>query len=138
MRFLGGCFCWHSQREFASSYEVSTGNDEAMFRTRFHFAFARGGEFVLLKVPKKHAFQRAWHSQRESNSQLTLRRGLLYPFNYGSIKFFLIDHVSLSFILKCERYARIFYHNASKMSTDSGRNTCAELWSNLRIYSLFC
>ena len=33
---------------------------------------------------KKHAFQRAWHSQRESNSQLTLRRGLLYPFNYGS------------------------------------------------------
>ena len=24
-----------------------------------------------------------WHPQRESNSQLTLRRGLLYPFNYG-------------------------------------------------------
>jgi hypothetical protein len=26
-----------------------------------------------------------WHPRRESNSQLTLRRGLLYPFNYGGI-----------------------------------------------------
>ena len=26
---------------------------------------------------------RLWHPRRESNSQLTLRRGLLYPFNYG-------------------------------------------------------
>ncbi len=26
-----------------------------------------------------------WHPQRESNSQLTLRRGLLYPFNYAGI-----------------------------------------------------
>lgn len=26
-----------------------------------------------------------WHPLRESNSQLTLRRGLLYPFNYGSV-----------------------------------------------------
>ena len=40
-------------------------------------------------IPVFHAFfvfsLRFWHSQRESNSQLTLRRGLLYPFNYGSI-----------------------------------------------------
>ena len=26
-----------------------------------------------------------WHPRRESNSQLTLRRGLLYPFNYGGV-----------------------------------------------------
>ena len=26
-----------------------------------------------------------WHPQRESNPQLTLRRGLLYPFNYGGV-----------------------------------------------------
>ena len=26
-----------------------------------------------------------WHSHRESNPELALRRGLLYPFNYGSI-----------------------------------------------------
>ena len=26
-----------------------------------------------------------WHPQRESNSQLTLMRGLLYPFNYEGI-----------------------------------------------------
>ena len=26
-----------------------------------------------------------WYSRRESNPQLTLRRGLLYPFNYGSV-----------------------------------------------------
>ena len=26
-----------------------------------------------------------WYSRRESNPQLPLRRGLLYPFNYGSL-----------------------------------------------------
>lgn len=28
-----------------------------------------------------------WHSRRESNPELALRRGLLYPFNYGSLLF---------------------------------------------------
>ena len=28
---------------------------------------------------------RAWYSRRESNPQRPLRRGLLYPFNYGSV-----------------------------------------------------
>ena len=31
------------------------------------------------KVPKR------WYSRRESNPQRPLRRGLLYPFNYGSV-----------------------------------------------------
>ena len=33
-----------------------------------------------------------WHPRRESNSQLTLRRGLLYPFNYGGIKKTVYSH----------------------------------------------
>ncbi len=32
-----------------------------------------------------------WHPQRESNSQLPLRRGLLYPFNYAGISY-IIHH----------------------------------------------
>ncbi len=27
----------------------------------------------------------SWHSHRESNPELALRRGLLYPFNYESL-----------------------------------------------------
>ena len=27
----------------------------------------------------------SWHPQRESNPQLALRRGLLYPFNYAGV-----------------------------------------------------
>ena len=34
---------------------------------------------------------RKWYSRRESNPQRPLRRGLLYPFNYGSIFFFIPD-----------------------------------------------
>ena len=48
----------------------------------------------------KKAHQRwtlCWHPQRESNSQLTLRRGLLYPFNYGGVFSFtlrIVQHIS--------------------------------------------
>ena len=41
-----------------------------------------------------------WYSRRESNPQLTLRRGLLSPFNYGSI-FNFSDTSQLS---KIEKY----------------------------------
>ena len=39
--------------------------------------------------PAKNGLQRQfWHPWRESNSQLTLRRGLLYPFNYRGLSGF--------------------------------------------------
>ncbi len=42
-----------------------------------------------------------WHPQRESNSQLTLRRGLLYPFNYGGV------HLSIAhFFFKCNSFLK--------------------------------
>ena len=57
--------------------------DSATLRLR---KWARSAEST-----KKHLYRLSrgvfWHSQRESNSQLTLRRGLLYPFNYGSVVF---------------------------------------------------
>ena len=43
-------------------------------------------EYQKALLPKgRRAF---WHPQRESNSQLPLRRGLLYPFNYAGIYLF--------------------------------------------------
>ena len=49
--------------------------------------FACGEYIYTMKTPKgrRHKPSALWHPQRESNSQLTLRRGLLYPFNYGGV-----------------------------------------------------
>ena len=44
--------------------------------------------FLCIRKQKKSAYFAdffVWYSRRESNPQRPLRRGLLYPFNYGSI-----------------------------------------------------
>ncbi len=52
------------------------------------FLFLRLKNIIFNKKGTKLIFAPFnWHPLRESNSQLTLRRGLLYPFNYGGIKF---------------------------------------------------
>ena len=48
----------------------------------------------LVKYQKTPRIKRGifWYSRRESNPQRPLRRGLLYPFNYGSISYFVWCH----------------------------------------------
>lgn len=38
-----------------------------------------------------------WHPRRESNSQFTLRRGGLYPFNYGGMTYIIILQMDIFF-----------------------------------------
>ena len=56
------------------------------------------------RIPKnaecKIAFGIFWYSRRESNPQLTLRRGLLYPFNYGSVLFPFRRRFSFYYIIR--------------------------------------
>ena len=56
------------------------------------------------RIPKnaecKIAFGVFWYSRRESNPQLTLRRGLLYPFNYGSVLFPFRRRFSFYYIIR--------------------------------------
>ena len=54
-------------------YIVSEANNKVLMRQHQ----------VLISINKKTPMKNigAWHPLRESNSQLTLRRGLLYPFN---------------------------------------------------------
>ena len=44
-----------------------------------------------------------WHPQRESNPQLPLRRGLLYPFNYAGVARGIIPFLSVD----CKRFLNL-------------------------------
>ena len=52
---------------------------------RFYFIEISGINNQKCRKPRKDGLRHFWYPRRESNSQLTLRRGLLYPFNYGGI-----------------------------------------------------
>lgn len=66
------------------------------------------------------AFSRSdfWYSRRESNPQRPLRRGLLYPFNYGSICIAVI-----SFILAVHKNEIILQHFAKKSKEFCGHQS---------------
>ena len=122
---MAGFLCWHPQREFAAPCKVSDTetarqcyepNSASRVWLLCQSCFAircantdkppRGDEFEHWESPRKKACQRQtlrWHPQRESNSQLTLRRGLLYPFNYGGVLFDWIAFFALSKALSARR-----------------------------------
>ena len=58
-----------------------------------------------------------WYSRRESNPQRPLRRGLLYPFNYGSISCYPAGNTS-SLRSSCHR--RRWAFQAKAVSSNSG------------------
>ena len=68
----------------------------------------------------KIAFVIFWYSRRESNPQLTLRRGLLYPFNYGSVLFCLYRRFLLYYIIGVKSnflsHFSSFYWNISRQT----------------------
>ena len=60
--------------------------------------------FLCIRKQKKPAYFTdffVWYSRRESNPQRPLRRGLLYPFNYGSILSFNISAIPASAGICC-------------------------------------
>ena len=61
-----------------------------------------------------------WYPRRESNSQLTLRRGLLYPFNYGGIAY----RKNIPF------YKGLFRYNPGRALP--GPFNCGSGWKNSR------
>ncbi len=66
-------------------------------RTRF-LGVASEGEFDSEQGCQRRGSTRLpllWHPQRESNSQLPLRRGLLYPFNYAGV--LIVYHLAAGF-----------------------------------------
>ena len=72
---------WYSRRVSA---ETPEGGPSAERR----FARANHGTLAGRKDQKNRHHKRClffWYSRRESNPQRPLRRGLLYPFNYGSV-----------------------------------------------------
>lgn len=63
------------------------------------------GSAKVKKHRKSGAFL-LWYPQRESNPQLPLRRGPLYPFNYGGMCFF-FDHLRQVIMLSCNAVGRL-------------------------------
>ena len=67
-----------------------------------------------------------WYSRRESNPQRPLRRGLLYPFNYGSVLNFIArgrNHCRKKFYTKI--YTSFFPPRENKhKSSGFARKTC--------------
>ena len=57
----------------------------ARSRSRLHPRFPPPFSCIKNTPPHSCAAACFWYSRRESNPQRPLRRGLLYPFNYGSI-----------------------------------------------------
>ena len=69
------------QARRATVSTVACGSGATLF-----LGFASEGEFDCAGTKKEGAEAPSfWHPQRESNSQLPLRRGLLYPFNYAGV-----------------------------------------------------
>ena len=70
--------------------------------------------------------RRKWYSRRESNPQRPLRRGLLYPFNYGSVLNFIArgrNHCRKKFYTKI--YTSFFPPRENKhKSSGFARKTC--------------
>ena len=67
---------------------VPTASGRTAARLLFRTCFFSRGKFSPCEIPKQHPAQGGvlfWYSRRESNPQRPLRRGLLYPFNYGSL-----------------------------------------------------
>ena len=115
-KYLAPCRFWYKEaeggrrvrlrlvREFATRMRqrgVRVGSDKSFtfvrrvtqdtacggMRTSPQAALFVPSEYQKALLPKgRRAF---WHPQRESNSQLPLRRGLLYPFNYAGIYSFI-------------------------------------------------
>ncbi len=54
----------------------------AEFYTKF---YTKSANIIKEKRKNRNFLRFFWCSRRESNPQLPLRRGLLYPFNYGSV-----------------------------------------------------
>ena len=83
MSFLANFFYLNATILHFASFPVST-----LSRVQLG-AFSRLSRLRFSKIDKPSQTSRkfgwAWHPRRESNSQLTLRRGLLYPFNYGGL-----------------------------------------------------
>ena len=67
---------------------VPTASGRTAARLLLRTCFFPRGKFSSCEIPKQHPAQGGvlfWYSRRESNPQRPLRRGLLYPFNYGSL-----------------------------------------------------
>lgn len=67
-----------------------------------------------------------WYSRRESNPQLTLRRGLLYPFNYGSVLFPFRRRFSFYYIIRIKsNFLSRFISFCQNISLLSRNKRCA-------------
>ena len=67
-----------------------------------------------------------WYSRRESNPQLTLRRGLLYPFNYGSVLFSFRRRFSFYYIIRIKsNFLSRFISFCQNISLLSRNKLCA-------------
>ena len=78
------CAFWYSHREFAVSHKWEP-SARMPFASLTHCEPFLGYHPMGTKKTQISMICAFWYSHRESNPELTLRRGLLYPFNYGSI-----------------------------------------------------
>ena len=95
--------------------------------TRFLYQFWKISPKYCGRKEKDHnILWSKWYSRRESNPQRPLRRGLLYPFNYGSVLNFIArgrNHCRKKFYTKI--YTNFFPPRENKhKSSGFARKTC--------------
>ena len=95
--------------------------------TRFLYQFLKISPKYCGRKEKDHnILWSKWYSRRESNPQRPLRRGLLYPFNYGSVLNFIArgrNHCRKKFYTKI--YTSFFPPRENKhKSSGFARKTC--------------